>query len=78
MDYETLNNMSYLTYVMTESLRINPPVTLSTAFCMTEDIMIKDVMMKKNQMGVVNIAQLHYNPKEWQDRFSFIPERFDP
>jgi cytochrome P450 len=61
---ESLENApgkNYLKMVMNESLRIEPPVPLSTSFCMTEDIEIAGIPVKKGQMMQINIYKLHHN-----------------
>ena len=41
--------------VMNESLRIEPPIPLSTSFCMTEDVDIVGIPVKKGEMMIINI-----------------------
>ena len=59
ISFEKLENTqegeNYLKLVMNESLRIEPPIPLSTSFCMTEDVDIVGIPVKKGEMMIINI-----------------------
>ena len=78
LNYENLNDISYLTYVINESLRINPPIEYSLAMGLTVTDTINGRTILKEQLSMINIRYLHINPDEWQEPDSFIPDRFDP
>ena len=67
----------YLKLVIYETLRIEPPVTMSTSFKMTEDMEISGIKIKANDMMVANIQMLHHLEDQWgSDHNEFKPERF--
>jgi len=68
----------YIKCCFNESLRIDPPVPLSTSFCMTETLDIGKVRVKAGDIMFVNIHQLHHNEDQWgKDHNLYRPERFE-
>ncbi len=57
LDLNTLDQMNddYLKYCYMESLRMDTPIPLSTAFCMTEDTEICGVNIRAGEMMQMNI-----------------------
>ncbi len=43
MDPETLDNDDYMKYCFYEAMRLDPPVSIGTSFCMTENVDIAGV-----------------------------------
>eukprot|EP00347_Sterkiella_histriomuscorum_P011732 403371320 len=78
IDLESVDNLHFLKQCFYETLRIEPPVPLSSSICLTEDQNICDVVVKEGEMMIVNIYQLHHNEEYWQKHDQFLPERFDP
>ena len=67
----------YLKYCLYESLRIDPPVPISSSFCMTESMEIGGIQVRAGDMMVVNMYQLHHNEDQWgKDHDTYKPERF--
>ncbi|CDW81283.1 cytochrome family subfamily polypeptide 55 precursor [Stylonychia lemnae] len=64
--------------IILESLRIDPPVTMSTPHYFVEDTIINGVKVHKDSQWHINMTALHHNPNEWREPEKFIPERFDP
>ena len=66
MTYDMLvENWTYTNLVIQESLRIEPPLRLSTALSVTEPVEINGIMIEKNYPILVDFYHLHRNPKEW-------------
>ena len=61
-----------------ESLRMQPPVYLSSISMMSEDVQCGPLNMRKNDAFTVSMFHLSNNPNEWIEPDKFIPERFDP
>ena len=70
--------MKYFGYCFNESLRIEPPVHLSSTLCFTEDVNLGKYRIKKDDSVLVHIWALHHKEHLWIDHNKFIPERFDP
>lgn len=63
---------------MYESLRIEPPVPISSSATLTENQTIGGVMCSAGDMIFVNIDQLHHNEDQWgPDHNIYRPERFE-
>ena len=71
-------NWDYLNYVIKETLRIDGPATQALLYNFKKDTTICGVPFSKGQKIYPNVLYSHYNPKEWHEPRSFIPERFDP
>lgn len=76
--YDKLNEMNYLLLVIKESLRIDAPLARSMHFYAKEDITIAGVPLPKGSIMSMCFMARHYDPKQWQEPYSYIPERFDP
>lgn len=75
---EKINEMDYLTFFIKEVLRNNPPAARSLGYKAKETIKLKEVLIPKNQIVLINIFATHFNPEQWREPMKFIPERFDP
>ena len=75
---ENLNNWDYLNYIIKEALRIDPPAVETIPYKALEDIEICGIPIPKDWIIELGILPRQYNPAEWKNPYSFIPERFDP
>ena len=75
---EKLGELEYLTMVVKETLRIEPPGARSLGYKAKKDVVLGDVHVRRNQLIVFNLLGAHYSPHVWQRPKEFIPERFDP
>ncbi|XP_045538876.1 cytochrome P450 6B5-like [Papilio machaon] len=79
INYDCLNEMTYLQQVFDETLRKYPIVDPLQRNAQT-DYMIPgtNVTIKKGQTIVVNPMGIHYDPKYYPNPDKFDPERFSP
>ncbi|XP_077527799.1 putative cytochrome P450 6a13 [Haemaphysalis longicornis] len=70
---ETLTNLSYTHQVISETLRMYPPVVTFTTRCAEEDYRCRSYLIKKGTSVLIPVYQLHHDPLLWTD-----PEKFDP
>ena len=76
----TFENASELELFITcfnESLRMQPPVWLSSSCSMSETVQCGKLLLHKDNPFSISIWHLHNNPDEWIQPEKFIPERFD-
>ena len=67
-----------MNYVIKETFRIDGPVLQTLLYSFKKETTICGVTFSKGLRVFPNALYSHYNPKEWHDPRSFIPERFDP
>jgi cytochrome P450 len=75
---DKLNELDYVSYVIKESLRIDPPAIQSLIYSALEDITICGVKIPKGQEMQFEIIRVHHNEREYSKPREYIPERFDP
>ncbi|KAI7903596.1 cytochrome P450 [Cokeromyces recurvatus] len=74
---EQLKQMSYLTMVIKENLRLSGPVDRLLSREALSDTNLAGTIMPKGTKIAIDIYAIHMNPKIWQNPESFIPERFE-
>jgi cytochrome P450 len=60
-----LTKDEYVKFCLYESLRMDPPVPISTSFTVTEDLTIGGVNIKAGEMMQSNITKLHHLEDQW-------------
>ena len=79
LSFEQLSDLTYMGYVINESLRINPVAVFTTMYYFENDTKLSDKLtVKANDNLLINIAGLHRNADYWQRPNEFLPDRFDP
>jgi cytochrome P450 len=78
LSYEDLQEFEYLTLVVKESLRIDPPVHYTTPIEALKEVKVGNITMRPGDMVTCHLYGIHRDPREWQQPEEFIPERFDP
>ena len=63
---EKLGELEYLSMVVKETLRIDPPGARSLGYKAKKDVVLGDVHVRRNQLIVFNLLGAHYNPQVWQ------------
>ncbi|KAG2359627.1 cytochrome P450 [Suillus spraguei] len=82
--YDDMPSLAYSSAVFNETLRMFPPVSTvpktsaeDTTFTLTDvNGTLKTVVVPAGLNLSVDMPALHYNPKYWEDPFTFKPERF--
>ncbi|CDW76725.1 cytochrome p450 [Stylonychia lemnae] len=78
INMEKVDDLLYLKYCFYESMRIEPPVVISSSCQVNKDLNIQGVTIKKDEALIINIYQIHHNQDQWIEDEKYIPERFDP
>ena len=79
LDKELASECNYLSYCVSETLRLDPPIRSSSKLITTQEIELSTgTRILEGQAITLNIAYLQTNPKHWIQAEDYIPERFDP
>lgn len=74
---ENLKELSYLSYVVKEALRLSSPI-YGKPMKATEDIELDGLTVKKDTVVFPNNGVIGVSENIWKNPLEFIPERFDP
>ncbi|KOM44988.1 hypothetical protein LR48_Vigan06g029400 [Vigna angularis] len=69
--------LHYLQNIVSETLRLNPPVPMLIPHLSSEDCTVGGYDVPRNTVLMVNAWAIHRDPELWADPTSFKPERFD-
>ncbi|XP_046574876.1 cytochrome P450 3A8-like [Haliotis rubra] len=75
-NYDNIGKLKYLDNVITETLRLYPPITVLHRRA-SETIQIKGLTIPKGQIVLIPTFALHRDPRLFKDPDSFKPERHD-
>ena len=75
---EEADELEYVKLSFTETMRRDTPAPQSHISCMTKDIKIGDVTLRKDDAFVIALHYVQQDPKQWREPTAFKPERFDP
>lgn len=78
LSVETLMNLPYTNQVISETLRIYPPVISFTTRCAEEHYQHGSYLIKKGTSILIPVYHLHHDPNLWVDPEKFDPDRFGP
>lgn len=74
---DVIMSCDYLSYVIKETLRMDPPGPFSLAYIATDNFSVCGVDVKKDTVcGIISIYA-HYDPEQYHQPLEFIPERYD-
>ena len=71
-----VTNLHYLQNIISETLRLNPPVPMLVPHFSSQDCKIGGYDVPRGTMLMVNAWAIHRDPDLWADPTSFKPERF--
>ncbi|XP_077556045.1 lithocholate 6-beta-hydroxylase-like isoform X2 [Haemaphysalis longicornis] len=78
LSVKTLTNLRYANQVISETLRIYPPVITVTTRGAERDRQYGRYIIKKGMTVLAPTYQLHHDPLYWANPETFDPERFSP
>ena len=73
--YEEANKLTYLQWVVKETLRLHPPVGVLSR-CTMEKTEFAGVAVPANCSVTVSLLAVHYSEQVWPEPWRFRPERF--
>ncbi|XP_020229287.1 cytochrome P450 82A4 [Cajanus cajan] len=71
-----VSKLTYLHAIVKETLRLYPPVPLSTPREFTDDCILSGYNIKKGTRLITNLWKIHTDFNVWSDPLEFRPERF--
>ncbi|CAH0600161.1 unnamed protein product [Chrysodeixis includens] len=75
--YDVITEMTYLDKVLSESLRMYPPVGYLTRMCIEDSVLpVGNIKVEKGTKMYTPIYQIHHDPELYTDPEVFDPERF--
>ena len=77
LEYDNLDNVEELGWVMREALRMYPPLTSMPRGCV-RDVEFQGFRIPAGTMVGIYPIHTHYMPELWTELYSFDPERFSP
>ena len=77
VNMETCNELTYLGYVIQESLRINPIAPMTSPIHFEKDVTIGGLHVKAYDPIMINHSSLQRSAVYWQEPEKFNPNRFD-
>eukprot|EP00029_Vermamoeba_vermiformis_P004743 TRINITY_DN1534_c1_g2_i2.p1 TRINITY_DN1534_c1_g2~~TRINITY_DN1534_c1_g2_i2.p1 ORF type:complete len:325 (-),score=79.34 TRINITY_DN1534_c1_g2_i2:1032-2006(-) len=75
--HESIKDLTYLSKVIKENLRLQPPVTILFTRTVAHDIEYKGQLLPKGSRTGVNIFAIHRSAEYWDNPEEFNPDRFD-
>jgi len=78
MTMDSVEEAEYIKMAYQEVMRRDAPLQASSTSCMSKDIKICGVEMKKGEAFFVDILALHNDKEQWRQPELFVPDRFDP
>ena len=76
---DTCSEFTFLSMVISEALRLSPPVPAATLVHFEQDVQLGNKLHVKAYTALsINITAMCYNAKYWQRPYEFLPDRFDP
>ncbi|CAN8290290.1 unnamed protein product [Cochlearia groenlandica] len=77
LDESDVANLHYLQNIMSETLRLYPPVPLLLPHFSSEDCKVAGYDMPRGTMLMTNAWAMHRDPSLWEEPERFKPERFE-
>lgn len=78
LSIQTLTGLPYTNQVLSETLRMYPPIIAFTTRCAGEDYQYGKYLIKKGTSVMVPTYHMHHDPQFWTDPEKFDPDRFSP
>jgi cytochrome P450 len=77
LEYEDLDQLESLNWLIREALRLYPPLSSMPRMCLRETA-FRDYLIPANTLVGIFPIHVHHMPSLWRDPHSFDPERFSP
>lgn len=78
LDYAKVHKLQYMDQVLSESLRLYPPVYLFITRKANKEVQYGSLCIPSGMIIQVPVHHVHYDPSLWPNPEKFDPERFSP
>ncbi|XP_038210418.1 cytochrome P450 6k1-like [Zerene cesonia] len=79
IDYDAVMGMKHLDMVVSEAIRLHPPIGLITRKCVKDTVLpVGNIKIEKGTRIMTSILGIHHDEKYYPEPMKFIPERFAP
>ena len=75
--FDVVNDMEYVSWVMSEGLRYRPSVPHSHFYYAKENVRLGKYNFEKGDMFSINLEALGHSSAQWIRPMEMLPERFD-
>ena len=76
LSFDEVGNLTYLEMVVKESLRLKPPARSTSRQVMRDGVVVDNMCLPKDTLLFFPYAQLHIDPRYWDEPLQFNPDRF--
>ncbi|XP_038210831.1 cytochrome P450 6k1-like [Zerene cesonia] len=79
MSYDTIMDMKHVDMVMSEAMRLHPPIGFLTRRCVKDSVLpVGNIKVDKGTKILTPIYEIHHDPRYYPEPEKFLPERFSP
>eukprot|EP00806_Schmidingerella_arcuata_P004651 Macronucleus_5220.p1 GENE.Macronucleus_5220~~Macronucleus_5220.p1 ORF type:complete len:176 (+),score=47.69 Macronucleus_5220:1-528(+) len=77
MTMDAVDELEYVKLAYHETMRMDAPVSTSMTSCMSKDVKIGNIEMRKNEALWLGMQYTHNDLEQWKQPALFKPDRFD-
>ncbi|CAH8315336.1 unnamed protein product [Eruca vesicaria subsp. sativa] len=77
LEESDIENLPYLQYIVSETLRLYPSVPLLIPHLSSDDCKVAGYHMPRGTILLTNVWAMHRDPRIWEEAEKFKPERFE-
>ncbi|KAK3268724.1 hypothetical protein CYMTET_22786, partial [Cymbomonas tetramitiformis] len=75
ISFDSIRKLPYLNAVLTEVLRLHPPVPQDFKIAVADDVLPDGTEIRRGEQVMYQVYVMGRSPKLWEDPLTFLPER---